>query len=43
MALIHASVRNVILALTIPEIPRLLRLVRALVLNLREQPIVEAM
>jgi peptide/nickel transport system permease protein len=43
MALIHASVRNVILALTIPEIPRVVRLVRALVLSLREQPFVEAM
>jgi peptide/nickel transport system permease protein len=43
MALMRASVRNVILALTIPEIPRVVRLVRALVLSLREQPFVEAM
>jgi peptide/nickel transport system permease protein len=43
MALMRASVRNVILALTIPEIPRVVRLVWALVLSLREQPFVEAM
>jgi peptide/nickel transport system permease protein len=42
MALMRASVRNVILALIIPEIPRVVRLVRALVLSLREQPFVEA-
>jgi peptide/nickel transport system permease protein len=43
MALMRASVRNVILALIVPEIPRVVRLVRALVLSLREQPFVEAM
>jgi peptide/nickel transport system permease protein len=43
MALMRASVRNVVLAFTIPEIPRVVRLVRALVLSLREQPFVEAM
>jgi peptide/nickel transport system permease protein len=43
MALVNASVRNVILALVIPEIPRVVRVVRALVLSLREQPFVEAM
>jgi peptide/nickel transport system permease protein len=43
MALVNASVRNVVIALTIPEIPRVVRLVRALVLSLREQPFVEAM
>ena len=42
MALMSASVRNVIIAITIPEIPRVVRLVRALVLSLREQPFVEA-
>ena len=42
MALMSASVRNVIIAITIPEIPRVVRLVRALVLSLREQPYVEA-
>ena len=42
MALVNASVQNVIIALTIPEVPRVVRLVRALVLSLREQPFVEA-
>jgi peptide/nickel transport system permease protein len=40
MALVNASVRNITIALVIPEIPRV---VRALVLSLREQPFVEAM
>ena len=42
MALMNASARNVIIALTITEIPRVVRLVRALVLSLREQAFVEA-
>jgi peptide/nickel transport system permease protein len=42
MALVSASVQNVIIALTIPEIPRVVRLVRAVVLSLREQAYVEA-
>ena len=42
MTLMNASAQNVILALTIPEIPRVVRLVRALVLSLREQAFVEA-
>jgi peptide/nickel transport system permease protein len=42
MALVNASVQNVIIALTIPEVPRVVRLVRALVLSLREQAFVEA-
>jgi peptide/nickel transport system permease protein len=42
MALVSASVRNVIIALTIPEIPRVVRLVRSVVLSLREQAYVEA-
>ena len=42
MALMNASAQNVIIALTIPEIPRVVRLVRALVLSLREQAFVEA-
>jgi peptide/nickel transport system permease protein len=41
MALMRASVRNVIIALTVPEIPRVVRLVRASVLSLREQTMVE--
>ncbi|MBM3598204.1 MAG: ABC transporter permease [Alphaproteobacteria bacterium] len=42
MALTKASVENVILAITIAEVPRVTRLVRSLVLSLREQPFVEA-
>lgn len=42
MALTRGSVGNVILAITIAEIPRVARLVRSVVLSLREQPYVEA-
>ena len=42
MALTKGSVINVIVALTIVEIPRVTRLVRSTVLSLREQPYVEA-
>ena len=42
MALMRGSVRNVIIALVIPEIPRVIRLVRASVLSLREHTMVEA-
>src|SRR5215468_7738032 len=42
MALLKASVRNVIIALVIPEVPRVVRVVRASVLSLREQTMVEA-
>jgi peptide/nickel transport system permease protein len=41
MALMRASVRNVIIALLIPEIPRVVRVVRSLVLSLRETVMVE--
>ncbi len=41
MALMRASVKNVIIALMVPEIPRVVRLVRASVLSLREQTMVE--
>jgi len=41
MALMKGSVRNVIIALIIPEIPRVIRLVRASVLSLREHTMVE--
>lgn len=41
MALMRGSVRNVIIALVIPEIPRVIRLVRASVLSLREHLMVE--
>jgi peptide/nickel transport system permease protein len=42
MALTKASIENVIIAITISEVPRVVRLVRSLVLTLREQPYVEA-
>ena len=42
MALTKASVGNVIAAITLSEVPRVVRLVRGLVLSLREQPYVEA-
>jgi len=42
MALTRASVGNVIFAITLAEVPRVVRLVRSLVLSLREQPYVEA-
>ena len=42
MALSRASLQNVILAITVAEVPRVTRLVRSVVLTLREQPFVEA-
>jgi peptide/nickel transport system permease protein len=42
MALTRASVENVVIAITIAEVPRVSRLVRGVVLSLREQPYVEA-
>lgn len=42
MALTRASVKNVIIAIAIAEFPRVCRLVRGVVLSLREQPYVEA-
>src|SRR4051794_41060165 len=42
VALWRASLSTVILAIAIPEIPRVTRLVRSLVLTLREEPYVEA-
>jgi peptide/nickel transport system permease protein len=42
MALTKASVGNVVLAITLSEVPRVARLVRGVVLSLREQPFVEA-
>ncbi|MBI4012200.1 MAG: ABC transporter permease [Candidatus Rokubacteria bacterium] len=42
IALTRASVQTVVLAITIPEIPRVVRLVRGTVLTLREQPYIEA-
>jgi len=42
MALTRASVENVIMAIALAEVPRVSRLVRGVVLTLREQPYVEA-
>lgn len=42
MALTRASIQNVIIAITVAEFPRVSRLVRGIVLSLREQPYVEA-
>ncbi len=42
MAVTHASLTAVIVAITVPEVPRVVRLVRSLSLTLREQLYVEA-
>jgi peptide/nickel transport system permease protein len=42
MALTRGSIENVIIAITLAEIPRVARLVRGLVLSLRELPYIEA-
>jgi peptide/nickel transport system permease protein len=42
VALWRASLTTVVLAIAIPEIPRVTRLVRSLVLSIREEPYVEA-
>jgi peptide/nickel transport system permease protein len=42
IALTKASLENVIIAITITEVPRVARLIRSLELTLREQPYVEA-
>lgn len=42
IALTGASLKNVIIAITVAEIPRVARLVRSVVLSLKEQPFVEA-
>ena len=42
MALTRASMQNVIFAITVGEVPRIARLVRSVVLGLRELPFVEA-
>lgn len=42
IAVTRASLQNVIIAITVAEIPRVVRLVRSLVLTLREQSYVEA-
>lgn len=42
ISLAGASLTNVIIAITIPEVPRVVRLVRSVVLQIRELPYVEA-
>ncbi len=42
ISLSRASLHNVIVAITLAEIPRVVRLVRGVVLSLREQPYVES-
>jgi len=42
MALTRASIQNVIVAITLAETPRVVRLVRSLVLTLRDEPYVQA-
>lgn len=42
ISLAGASLKNVIIAITIAEVPRVARLVRSVVLSLKEQPYVEA-
>ena len=42
ISLAGASLTNVIIAITVPEVPRVVRLVRSVVLTIREQPYVEA-
>jgi peptide/nickel transport system permease protein len=42
ISLSQSSIRNVIIAITIPEVPRMVRLVRSVVLTLREQLFVDA-
>jgi peptide/nickel transport system permease protein len=42
VSLSRAGLRSVIVAIVIPEVPRVVRLVRSLVLSLREEPYVEA-
>ncbi len=42
VSLASAGLRTVIIAIVIPEIPRVVRLVRSVVLSIREEPYVEA-
>jgi len=42
VAIVRAKMQNVIMAITIPEVPRVARLVRSIVLTIREEPYVEA-
>ncbi|HSK92865.1 MAG TPA: ABC transporter permease, partial [Candidatus Angelobacter sp.] len=42
MAVARASITTVVVAITVVEVPRVVRLVRSVVLSIREQPYVEA-
>jgi len=42
MAVVRASVHNVVIAIIIPQIPRVVRLVRSVVMTIRERPYIEA-
>jgi peptide/nickel transport system permease protein len=42
MTLTRASVETVVIAIAVPEVPRVVRLVRSLVLTVREQPYIQA-
>ena len=42
MTLMQASVQTVVIAIALPEIPRVVRLVRSMVLTIREQPYIQA-
>lgn len=42
MTLIEASIQTVVIAIAVPEIPRVVRLVRSMVLTIREQPYIQA-
>ncbi len=42
VSLASAGLRTVVIAIVIPEVPRVVRLVRAVVLSIREEPYVEA-
>src|SRR4029453_4666505 len=42
VSLFRAGLLSVIVAITVPEIPRVVRLVRSIVLSVREEPYVEA-
>ncbi|GAB1576102.1 ABC transporter permease [Bordetella petrii] len=42
MATLKGGLMTVIIAIVVPEVPRVVRLVRALVLSIREQPYIEA-
>jgi peptide/nickel transport system permease protein len=42
MALTKASIQTVVIAIVVPELPRVVRLVRGVVLTIREMPYIEA-